>query len=72
MTISYFPKILNVLKNGYLSFPKLLDFDSQNLKLLVLRNEHLKIFLAFPKNGMYGIELDTNNRCTQFQANIFV
>ena len=54
-------------------FSELKKNEPQKLTFCFFPNIYdYKIVLKTSENGMYSIELGTNNRCTQFQANIFI
>ena len=64
----------NVLQNGYLGYPKFWVFDHQNhnFDFSKLNAQNLQFFYRYRKTGIHVIELCVTNRCTKFQANIFI
>ena len=64
---------LNTLQNGCLGFLKFLLFEPQSQNFDCPKASECKFkMLKNSKNGIYRIEQCTNNRCTKFQANVFI
>ena len=50
---------------------RILTPQNQNFDILKINTQNFQNFIDI-KNGTYAIELYVTNRCTEFQANIFI